>query len=83
MAKCKCKYYLRDEEGKLVCSVCGKPAPDKPEIEDKNQTGHETKNNPLYMSDKDKAKAQTEALVQSEEDVVSIGQPSGKRKGAT
>ena len=63
--QCKCKYFLRDEDGILVCSVCGKPVPEKPEIEDKMQLGHETKKPELYVSDKDKAeevKAQTEFL---------------------
>ena len=50
--KCKCKYYLRNEDGVLVCSVCGKPAHEN-EIEDKMQEGHEDKA-PLYISDKDK-----------------------------
>ena len=33
--KCKCKYYLMNDKGVRVCSVCGKPAPVKSEIEDK------------------------------------------------
>ena len=53
--KCKCKYYTLNKAGQLVCSVCGKPAPEKPEIEDKQEDGHETKERPLYVSDKDKA----------------------------
>jgi len=52
MAQCKCKYYLRDSEGNLVCSVCGKPAHEN-EIEDKMQERHEDKA-PLYISDKDR-----------------------------
>ncbi len=39
--KCKHKYY-KLVDGKLVCSVCGKPAPEKP-IEDKVVSQHETK----------------------------------------
>ena len=38
----KCKYYLRDEDGNLVCSVCGEPA-HKNEIEDKVEERHEDK----------------------------------------
>jgi len=53
--KCKCKYYLRNEDGVLVCSVCGKPAHTN-EIEDKMQGKHEDKA-PLYISDKDKQEA--------------------------
>ena len=53
--KCKCKYFLRDSEGKLVCSACGKPAHEN-EIEDKMQERHEDKA-PLYISDKDKQEA--------------------------
>jgi len=49
--KCNCKYYLRDSEGNLVCSVCGKPAH---EIEDKMQERYEDKA-PLYISNKDRA----------------------------
>lgn len=26
MTKCKCKYYLRNEDGVLVCVQCGEPA---------------------------------------------------------
>ena len=35
--KCKCKYYLMNDKGVRVCSVCGKPAPpkDAKPIEDK------------------------------------------------
>ncbi len=57
MAKCKCKYYLRDKDGVRVCSVCGKPAPGQPQIEDKMQGKHEDKSGkaPLYISAKDKA----------------------------
>ena len=54
--QCKCKYYLKDNDGNLVCSVCGKPAPGKSKIEDKLEEGHETKEAPLYVSDKDKQK---------------------------
>lgn len=43
MAKCKCKYYLRNKAGQLVCSVCGKPANDEELIEDKQEDEHETK----------------------------------------
>jgi len=50
--KCKCKYFLRDSEGNLVCSVCGQPAHSN-KIEDKMESGHEMKA-PLYISDKDK-----------------------------
>ncbi len=32
--ECKCSYFLF-REGKLVCSVCGQPAKEKPVIEDK------------------------------------------------
>ena len=49
--ECNCKYYLRDKEGKLVCSVCGKEAHGQPQIEDKMVERHEA---PLYVSDKDK-----------------------------
>ena len=53
--KCKCKYFLRDSEGHLVCSVCGKPANGYVgKIVDKSLTEHEDKA-PLYVSDKDKA----------------------------
>ena len=38
---CKCTYY-KLVDGKLVCSVCGKPAPVKV-IEDKVMDQHETK----------------------------------------
>lgn len=55
--KCKCQYYLRDENGVLVCSVCGKPASKKSKIEDKIDHGHEIKESPLYVSDKDKTVA--------------------------
>jgi len=34
--KCKCKYFLMGADGIRRCSVCGKPAPVKPEIEDKS-----------------------------------------------
>ena len=50
--ECKCKYFLRNEEGKLYCTQCGKLAHAK-EIEDKMQEGHEDKA-PLYVSDKEK-----------------------------
>jgi len=43
--KCKCKYYLMNAQGVRVCSVCGKPAPAKPVIEDKTVETHEVKNN--------------------------------------
>ncbi len=57
MAKHKCKYYLRNDEGVRACSVCDKPAPGQPPIEDKMQGKHEDKSGkaPLYISDKDKA----------------------------
>jgi len=51
--QCKCKYYLRNEEGKLVCSVCGKPSDSSGKIEDKVEDNHETKA-PLYISKKDR-----------------------------
>jgi uncharacterized Zn finger protein (UPF0148 family) len=38
---CKCTYY-KLVDGKLICAVCGKPAPEKP-IEDKVVSEHETK----------------------------------------
>lgn len=52
--QCKCKYFLRNDKGELVCSVCGKPA-HSPEIEDKMGERPENKTAPLYVSDKDKA----------------------------
>jgi len=55
--KCKCRYYLRDSEGKLVCSVCGKPAHENGQVEDKMQGKHEDKA-PLYISDKDMEEAE-------------------------
>ena len=39
---CKCKYYLRDKEGNLICSVCGKPVHSN-QIEDKVEEQHEDK----------------------------------------
>ena len=40
---CKCKYYLMNDKGIRVCSVCGKSAPVKPVIEDKLMEAHEDK----------------------------------------
>ena len=42
--RCKCKYF-KLVEGKLACSVCGKPAntPSTPVIEDKNVLPEENK----------------------------------------
>lgn len=60
-AVCKCQYYTINKGGQLVCSVCGKPPPEKPKIEDKIKHGHETKKAPLYVSDKDKAEAKAKA----------------------
>ena len=51
--KCKCKYFLRNDEGVLICTACGKPAKSKAKIEDKMTGAHEDKA-PLYVSDKDK-----------------------------
>lgn len=45
--RCKCKYFLRDRDGRLVCSACGKPAKEKPEIEDKVEERHKTKEAPV------------------------------------
>lgn len=53
--ECKCQYYLMDEKGIRVCSICGKPAHSN-EIEDKMQGRQQTKKAPLYISDKDRAK---------------------------
>jgi uncharacterized Zn finger protein (UPF0148 family) len=39
---CKCTYY-RLVDGKLFCAACGKPAPEKPAVEDKVVSEHETK----------------------------------------
>ncbi len=50
--KHECKYYLMNSEGVRACSVCGKPSPNQPAIEDKM-----VKKAPLYVSDKDRAKA--------------------------
>ena len=55
MAKHECKYYLRDANGGLVCSVCGKPAPEK----------HEVRERELYISDKDKAEAEAKAKAEA------------------
>lgn len=52
--KHKCKYYLVNNEGIRVCSVCGEPSPNQPVIEDK-MVG-KTKKAPLYVSDKDRVK---------------------------
>jgi len=32
--ECKCKYFLRNEEGKLYCTQCGKIAVPKEKVED-------------------------------------------------
>jgi len=41
----KCKYFIVNEDGVRVCSVCGKPAhaEDGQQIEDKNIEQHEDK----------------------------------------
>ena len=41
----KCKYYIINEAGVRVCSVCGKPAhaEDGEQVEDKNVEKHEDK----------------------------------------
>ena len=50
--ECKCKFFLRNEEGELYCTQCGKLAHST--IEDKAVTKKETKEAPLYVSDKSK-----------------------------
>ena len=55
--QCKCEYYLMNDEGVRACSVCGKPSPNQPVIEDKMVGRQQTKKAPLYVSDKDRAKA--------------------------
>ena len=47
----KCKFFLRNEEGKLYCTQCGKLA-HSDGIEDKAVKAHEDKA-PLYVSDKE------------------------------
>lgn len=39
----KCKYFLRDSEGVLRCTQCGKSAHSEDVIEDKMVTAHEDK----------------------------------------
>ena len=46
--ECKCKYFLRNDDGKLYCTQCGKPAQDNG-IEDKAESKA-----PLYVSKKDR-----------------------------
>ena len=50
--ECKCRYFLRNEDGKLYCTQCGKLAHEST-IEDKMVTEKETKA-PLYVSEKEK-----------------------------
>ena len=51
--ECKCKYFLRNEKGQLYCTQCGKLASES-KIEDKALTNKETKEAPLYVSQKDR-----------------------------
>ncbi len=39
----KCKYFTRNQEGRLVCVQCGEPSPRETGMEDKNTAPAENK----------------------------------------